>query len=139
MERIVVGIDGSEHSAKAVRWALAEARAHGATLDVVMAWHWGNQRHADPDARFDPSYNEESAAEALEAYLEAAIGDDRDQVRARPVLDLPARALLDAGADADLLVVGSRGQGGFKGLLLGSVSQQIVTHAPCPVVVVPNL
>lgn len=138
MRRIVVGIDGSQHAARAVRWALAEARDHDATLEVVMAWHWGDQRHADPDAPFDPSYNEGSAVEALESYLDAAIGDDRDRVETRPVLDLPARALLDAGADADLLVVGSRGQGGFKGLLLGSVSQQIVSHAPCPVVVVPD-
>jgi nucleotide-binding universal stress UspA family protein len=138
MDRIVVGIDGSDHAARAVRWARDEARVHGATLEVVMAWHWGDQRHADPNAAFDPAYNEESAAEALEAYLDAALGNDREGVEARAVLDLAARALLDAGEDADLLVVGSRGRGGFKGLLLGSVSQQLTTHAPCPVVVVPS-
>lgn len=65
-----------------------------------------------------------AATTALEWALEEAA-----------VRELPARALLDAAAEADLLVVGSRGRGGFKGLLLGSVSQQIVTHAPCPVVV----
>lgn len=138
MNRIVVGIDGSAHAARAVRWARREAAAHDATLRVVMAWHWGDQRHADPDAPFDPGYGQESAQEALEAFLADALGDDRDGVEAVAVLDLPARALLEAAEDADLVVVGSRGRGGFAGLMLGSVSQQVVTHAPCPVVVVPE-
>lgn len=138
MDRIVAGIDGSDCSYRAVRWALDEARRHGATLEVVMAWHWGDQRHLDPDEGFDPDYDHEKASKVLDAYLDQALGDDRDGVEARAVLDLPARALMEAAEDADLLVVGSRGRGGFKGLVLGSVSSQVVTHAPCPVVVLPG-
>lgn len=137
MARIVVGIDGSECSFRAVRWARAEARRRDATLEVVMAWHWGDQRHLDPNEGFDPEYDQEKASKVLDAYLDQALGDDRDGVEARAVLDLPARALMEAAEDADLLVVGSRGRGGFKGLLLGSVSSQVVTHAPSPVVVLP--
>lgn len=138
MDRIVVGIDGSPHAARAVRWAHDEARTHDATLQVVMAWHWGDQRHVDPDAPFDPSYDQESAGEALTAFVAQALGEHHDGVEMTAVLDLPARALLEAAEDADLVVVGSRGRGGFAGLMLGSVSQQVVTHAPCPAVVVPD-
>ncbi|MBY5162776.1 universal stress protein [Salsipaludibacter albus] len=138
MDRIVVGIDGSPHAARAVRWARDEARAHGAILQVVMAWHWGDQRHVDPDAPFDPTYDQEAARETLEAFVAQALGDDLDGVEAVAVLDLPARALLEQAEDADLVVVGSRGRGGFAGLMLGSVSQQVMTHAPCPTVVVPD-
>lgn len=111
---------------------------HAAELVVVMAWHWNDQRHDDPDVRFDPDYDQARAEEVLETYLQQALGDDRDDVVAKAVMDLPAKALLAEAAEADLVVVGSRGRGGFKGLMLGSVSDQVVTHSPCPVVVIPD-
>lgn len=139
MSRIVVGLDGSEHSERAVRWAAEEARAHGHTLQVVTAF-------APPDvvgvpgARFPVEPKEQTEARAREhqqEWLQNALGEDPD-VEIQPEVRMgPAAEQLLAAADgAELLVVGSRGKGGFKGLLLGSVSQQCVTHATCPVVVI---
>ncbi|HEX6419472.1 MAG TPA: universal stress protein [Acidimicrobiales bacterium] len=137
MREIVVGVDGSEHSATALRWAAREAELHGATLTAVLVWDLFNQRHPDGTRRFDPEYDDSRADAALLAALEAALGPEaaRSVVR-RPVCDVPAPGLIDAGKGADLLVVGARGLGGFRGLLLGSVSQQVLHHAPGPVAIV---
>jgi nucleotide-binding universal stress UspA family protein len=132
--RIVVGVDGSESSTCALRWALDEAETRGAGLTVLMAWDY-----LSPPGRetFDPAYDEEVALEVLDGIVRPLAAErPAVPVETRAVCDFPARALLEAAADADLLVVGARGLGGFAGLLLGSVSQQCVTHAPCPVVVV---
>jgi nucleotide-binding universal stress UspA family protein len=139
MGRIVVGVDGSENSLLALRWALEEADLRGAPLEAVIAW----QLPYVGDVGFglvpgvSTSTLEESARETLEKALAAVCPED--QVRARiertVVAANAAAALLDAAKGADLLVVGSRGHGGFRGLLLGSVSTQCVHHAPCPVVV----
>ena len=132
---VVVGVDGSEGSARALRWAFEEARRRGARLQAVFAWSYLDQ----PEGRFDAAYGEDDAGRQLDEALDAVAGDFDDvDVERVVVCDLAARALLDASRDADLLVVGSRGVGGFKGLLLGSVGQQVVQHAPCPVVVVPG-
>ena len=132
---VVVGVDGSEGSRRALQWALEEARVRGAPLRAVFAWSYLDQ----PGEGFDAAYGEDDARQRLDRALEEVAGDVGDvEVERVVVVDLPARALLDAARDADLLVVGSRGVGGFKGLLLGSVSQQVVQHAPCPVVVVPG-
>lgn len=140
---IVVGVDGSEGARRALDWAIDEARLRGAVVRAVMAWSYIDQ----PAERFDPDYGGDDAQEELDALVDAAIGAGATSGAVEPaavsverivVNDLPARALLDAAADADLIVVGARGIGGFKGLLLGSVSQQVVQHAPCPVVVVPG-
>lgn len=132
---VVVGVDGSDGSAAALRWAADEARRRGDRLRAVLAWSFLDQPLGD----FDASYGETAARERLDAAL-AAAGDHTAgvEVEARVVCDLPARAVLGAADDADLLVVGSRGLGGFRGLLLGSVSQQVAHHAPCPVVIVPG-
>ena len=98
-----------------------------------MAWDYMNQRHADGGERFDPAYGSDEAAAALHAAVEA-VGPTRPVVE-RVVLDLPAPALIEAGAAADLLVTGARGLGGFKGLLLGSVSERVLEEATCPVAV----
>ena len=90
-------------------------------------------------ATFDPTYGEDDARRLLDEAVAAAGIPAGVDVERRTVNDLPARGLLDSAADADLLVVGARGRGGFRGLLLGSVSQQAAQHAPCPVVIVPAL
>ena len=133
--RVVVGVDGSEGSADALRWAVDHARARGWSVVAVLGWDLMNQRHVDPDVAFDPHFSEADALAALQHDVAAAVGDAAADVECRAVLGRPAEALLEASKGAALLVVGARGLGGFRGLLLGSVSDQVVRHAPCPVVV----
>lgn len=149
MAGIVVGTDGSPSAQRAVRWALGEARLRGAPLTLVHAW-LAPLMAALPEPwaigspTFGPSDEQvyEGLRSAARSVLDAAVAEAR---RLEPGLDVrgelvearPAEALLEAAGDADLLVVGSRGHGGFAGLLLGSVSSQCAHHAPCPVVVVP--
>ena len=136
--RIVVGVDGSPSSLAALRWAVRQARLSGGTVDAVYAWQipavmvgFG----VAPIVMADFGYLEEAASKCLEAAIDEVTGPGDPPVRKRVVHDIPAQALLDAAADADLLVVGSRGHGGFADALLGSVSQHCVHHARCPVVV----
>ena len=131
MKRIAVGVDDSPGGRAALEWALAEARQWGATLEVVLAWSYLVQ----PVSEFRPDFDEDTAREVLDTIL---AGHDTAGVELQPriINDLPVQALLHAANDSDLVVVGARGLGGFTGLLLGSVSQQVATHAPCPVVVV---
>jgi nucleotide-binding universal stress UspA family protein len=133
--RIVVGVDGSTGSRRALRRAAEEVRAHGAALEVVTAWNLLDQVTA---TEFDPSHGEAAARAGLEEIVAAELGDGGPAATLRVVNDLPARALLHGADGAWLLVVGSRGLGGFKGLLLGSVSQQVAHHARCPVLIVPD-
>ncbi|MPY96073.1 MAG: hypothetical protein GEV08_24340 [Acidimicrobiia bacterium] len=134
MERIVVGVDGSASAETALRWAVEEADHHGAAVTAVLAWSYLDQRRGEGSQAFDPTYGPEDARGALRGAL-AAVGASRP-VEEQVVNGLPANALLEVGADADLLVVGARGLGGFKGLLLGSVSERVLEQAPCPVAVV---
>jgi nucleotide-binding universal stress UspA family protein len=134
---IVVGVDGSEHATHALRWAAREAELHGAELTAVLAWDLFNQLHPGGDRTFDPAYDEAAADRALLAVIETGLGaEGAPSVRRRPVCDLPAAGLLSAAEGADLLVLGARGLGGFRGLLLGSVSQQCLNHATGPVAIV---
>lgn len=134
---IVVGVDGSEHAATALRWAAREAELRDAALVAVLVWDLFNQRHADGGRRFDPHYDASHADAALRAAVEGALGAaGAGRVTRRPVCDTPARGLLEASRGADMLVAGARGLGGFRGLLLGSVSQQCLHHAQIPVAVV---
>lgn len=132
MERIVVGIDGSAGADLALRWAIAEARQWNAQLEVVIAWSLLDQ----PSTEFKPDYGEDDARAAVDAAVERVGGADGVDVTVTSVNDLPARALLARAADADLVVVGSRGLGGVKGMLLGSVSQQVVNRAETTTVVI---
>lgn len=138
--RIVAGVDGSSSSLSALRWAIRQAGLTGASVDAVIAWHypvaaagyaWGP---GGMDQGFDFT---EIAGKTLAGVISNAVGPGSG-VRICPqvVEGNPARVLLDAAAGADLLVVGSRGHGGFTEALLGSVSQHCVHHAPCPVVVI---
>lgn len=137
MRTIVVGVDGSDGAAHALRWAAAESAVRGWPVEAVLAWGFLDQHHTIADERFDPGYSPEDAKGALDSYVEAALGaDGAVLVERKVVLDLPAPALLDAAADAELLVVGARGLGGFSGLLLGSVSQKCLHEARCPVAVI---
>ncbi|MFD5861537.1 universal stress protein [Streptomyces chartreusis] len=137
--RIVVGVDGSDSSKRAVRWAVRQAELTGAAVEAVTAWDIP-QFHGSL-AWLPPSSSDEGALEArarqeLEDAVKEVLGS-RPPVEVRPVVryGTPASVLLDAARGASLLVVGSRGLGGFAGLLLGSVAQHCAQHAACPVVV----
>lgn len=134
--RIVVGIDGSEGADAALAWAIGEARLRSAKLVVVHSFMYPVMGDLPPVADSDALFAEEAQAVVDRAVARADLGGiDFD---ARVVRGSPAAVLVDAARDADLLVVGSRGRGGFAGLLLGSVSQQCAQHAPCPTVIVPS-
>jgi nucleotide-binding universal stress UspA family protein len=137
---IVVGVDGSNGAADALRWAVREAGARDATLTAVLVWGWLDQHPLDEDEPFDPHFDEATALGRLEQIVDRALEHEvPDGLRLRAVNELAGPGLVQAAAEADLLVVGARGMGGFKGLLVGSVSQHCLHHAPCPVVLVRNL
>jgi nucleotide-binding universal stress UspA family protein len=135
---IVVGVDGSPGADEALRFALREASLRGDTVKAVLVW---SLPVVDVPSGMLPSLSEDLRNDA-EAVLEEAVArvDGAAEVPVERVTleGPPARMLIEAARGADLLVVGTRGRGGFKGLLLGSVSQQVLHHAPCPVVVVPK-
>jgi nucleotide-binding universal stress UspA family protein len=135
---VVVGVDGSPNSMAAVRWALEEAKVRGVPLRAVAVWGFLDQPHEDGE-HFDPRYGEGSAREFLAKMVEEAVGpDDARQIEQVAVCDLPARGLVDAAdaAHTPLLVIGARGVGGFKGLLLGSVANKVLLTATTPVAVI---
>ncbi|OHV36715.1 MULTISPECIES: universal stress protein [Pseudofrankia] len=137
VSRIVVGIDGSEGSREALRWAMRESELHGAELLVLLAWQLPAVGPYLPAMPLDAGVWEESARQGLSEALAAVFGDKvPDGVRAEVRPGPPASVLVEAGRDADLVVVGSRGHGGFVGALLGSVSTAVVHHTTCPVLVV---
>jgi nucleotide-binding universal stress UspA family protein len=131
---IVVGVDGSESSVGALRWAVHQALLTGDAVHAVTSWALPTTYGYMPVVEFDWAKN---AGTILDHALTSALGDSGAKDVCRHVVEgHPALALLDAAAEATLLVVGNRGHGGFVGMLLGSVSQHVVCHAPCPVVVV---
>jgi nucleotide-binding universal stress UspA family protein len=140
MKRIVVGVDGSECSVDAFRFAIEEARLRGARVLAVHAWsppHVSTYHEAAHLMEKGMPSLEKAAEKLLDSVVAEALGSDRDVHVDKLVVEGSAsRALLEAARDAILLVVGSRGLGGFKSLLLGSVSQQCAQHAACPVVIV---
>lgn len=143
VSRVVVGVDGSEESLGALRWALAQARLLGASLEVVHAWHYPYAAYTDVTGMAPGVVTQEDLEKVGQLVLEGSLraaGANEGDVPVKPVLVQggAAEALLRAAAGADLLVVGSRGRGGFAGLLLGSVSQQCAHHVPCPLVIVPH-
>lgn len=139
MAEIVVGVDGSEHSVDALRWAANEAKLRGDTLKVVASFATPIMSTGYEMAVPDPS----DLAAASDTMLGAAVDTIREEGSLDGV-DIVTEALeghageqlIRLSADADLLVVGARGHGGFLGLLMGSVTTYVVNHALCPVVVV---
>ena len=141
MPGIVVGFDGSAHSERSIEWAMKEAALHHAPLTVlavppVAVSGWTRSPISYPADEADVERARTAAQESVDKVANQ-IGGERPAVTVRAVNGVPAEELIKAGEDADLLVVGSRGSGGFGRLLLGSVSSQVTHHAPCPVVVVP--
>jgi nucleotide-binding universal stress UspA family protein len=138
--RIVAGTDGSPSSMSALRWAVQQAALTGATVDAVIAWHYpaaaGGYGWAPTGTEGSFDFRENAGKVLADAISAAADPGSGVRVRALVLEGDPAQVLLDACAGADLLVVGSRGHGGFAEALLGSVSQHCVHHAHCPVVVI---
>jgi nucleotide-binding universal stress UspA family protein len=140
MSRIVVGVDGSDESQRALAFALEEAKLRGAELDVVHAWHYPPVAGSG----FAPPVDEavyKTVADAAQELVDDAVEVARAagvEARGAAVEGPPAETLVEVADGADILVVGSRGRGGFTGLLLGSVSQQCAHHARCTVAIVPR-
>jgi nucleotide-binding universal stress UspA family protein len=142
MAVIVVGVDHSEGAKAALRFALEEATLRQATLRVVHAWQYAYIGATGFEGTFpalggDIKELRDVAERDLDATLREAIPETGTiELERRVVEDRPAAALVEESRGADMVVVGSRGHGGFAGLLLGSVSQQVAHHAACPVVIV---
>jgi nucleotide-binding universal stress UspA family protein len=143
MSGIIVGIDGSGHSRKALEWAAREAAIRHVPLTVlnvhqtVVGYFGAGVSYPGDEALADEA--REAARKETDDVL-AGLGEGQrpEPVTVLTVSGIPAEELLNAAADADMIVVGSRGAGGFKQLLMGSVSSQVAHHAACPVVVVPR-
>jgi nucleotide-binding universal stress UspA family protein len=133
--RIVVGVDGSDSSKAALRWAIRQAKLTGESVDAVTAWHYPAAYGWAPGA--DDAVDLETSAKNVLAEAFAEVSALEPEVRVRPVVaeGLAAEVLLRTARGADLLVVGSRGHGGLASALLGSVSLYCVLHAHCPVLV----
>lgn len=144
-QRIVVGVEGSGGARAALRWALLEARHREASVEVVTAYS-PTYVAASPDFNYVPVDSLDIKTE-IERMQDRVVNEVLDVVDAgdieisrRMVKGRPVDSLIDASREAAMLVVGSRGRGGFRGLLLGSVSQQLAQHASCPLVIVrPDL
>ena len=132
---VVVGVDGSEQSEHALRWAVGAAGARGATVRAVLVWSLLDQ-HREAGVPFDPDYGEREALEYLHRFVADALGDGANAVEHEVVCDLPVEGLLGAAAGSELLVVGARGLGGFRDLLLGSVSRRVLEGSDVPVAVI---
>jgi nucleotide-binding universal stress UspA family protein len=143
MSGILVGVDGSDHSRRALRWAIHEAVQHHAPLTVMTVCqepprpatgiYWAIHDYAEES--FDP----EPTRKAIRQFVDEAVneaGETPPEIHVDVARGDPAAELVNASHDADALVVGSRGSGGFARLLMGSVSSKVTHHAACPVVVV---
>jgi len=136
---VLVGVDGSASSHKALAWAAAEAAQHRADLVVVNVWE-----HTLPpptgsvsvSERYVPDSSQRTAEDLLREIRDVLGEDPPVLVQPRVKQGPPAKVLIEESANADLLVVGTRGHGGFRGLVLGSVSQHVAAYAKCPVAVV---
>jgi len=142
MSGIIVGVDGSGHSQRALEWAMKEAAIRHAPLTVLTVHaairsYYSGAVTVFPD---DPARTEEArkAAQAETDMVLAAVDGARpESVTVEAVHGFPVEELINAGKDADMLVLGSRGAGGFARLMQGSVASQVVQHAHCPVLIVP--
>jgi nucleotide-binding universal stress UspA family protein len=142
MSGIIVGIDGSTHSERALEWAVREASMRQVPLRVITVFrraisHWGAGAITDPQDAEVIVRARQAAQDATDKAL-ARAGDTRPKsVTVEAFGGVPAEELVNASRDADMIVVGSRGTGGFARLHLGSVGSQVVHHAQCPIVIIP--
>jgi nucleotide-binding universal stress UspA family protein len=139
-EHIVVGIDGSDPSKAALRWAVAEARMRNARLTVVLAWRFPSLALTPYGGATLPMLTMADLQKQAESVAHTTVAEVMDEALDPPVELVirrghPVDVLLEEAKGADLVVVGSRGRGGFSGALLGSVSTAVVHHAECPVLV----
>jgi nucleotide-binding universal stress UspA family protein len=142
MPGIIVGVDGSVHSRRALEWAIREAAIRRAPLTVLtvqqaVAGYWGGPVVYPQDLGLAEHAAKAAKEEADKVLDKLGAGERPLSVTVQGVIGLPAEEILNAGQGADMIVVGSRGAGGFRRLLLGSVSSQVTHHACCPVVVIP--
>ena len=145
MPGVIVGVDGSDHSRYALRWAMREAVLRHVPLTVLTVHpdpvrpatgiYWGLRTY--PENSFDPDLVRAAVQEFVDKVA-SEIGGTVPEVTVSVATGDAAEELLRASRDADMLVVGSRGGGGFARLLLGSVSSQVMHHAECPVVAIPG-
>ncbi len=133
-----MGIDGSDSAADALRWAIEQAKTTGATVEAVYAWDPGILVSLGVPPMTDWEPLREAAQARPGEIVREAVGSHPDvRIITKTVRGNPAQVLVDRSAHADLLVVGSRGLGGLKGMLLGSVGHHCAAHSHCPTVIVP--
>ncbi|QCB97088.1 universal stress protein [Arthrobacter sp. PAMC25564] len=132
--RIVVGVDGSAQSQAALDWGVQEARLRQGQVLALATWHLPYVADAAGQA-WDYAAFEQDVQAVLAEELQR-VADPAVQITGQVVEGNPAAALVEASRDADLVIVGSRGRGGFAGLLLGSVSSNLAHHAHCPVLII---
>jgi nucleotide-binding universal stress UspA family protein len=143
MPGIVVGVDGSDQSQRALEWAIGEAALHAAPLEVVAVHQvavdaWGLAPMRLPTDEKEREQVHAAAQQMVDKAIAQAGAKRPPSVRVKAVSGIPTEVFVDASRDADLLVLGQRGAGGFGRLLLGSVTSQVVEHAECPVTIVPT-
>jgi nucleotide-binding universal stress UspA family protein len=141
MSGIVVGVDASAHARKALDWAMREAGLRNAALTVItvipaMASPWTGRPLTVPDGDEAVTHARTAVEEAVAKSTGDLAGPKPTSVSVSVFTGFPVQSLIDASGDADLVVVGSRGSGGFATLLLGSVTTQVAHHSACPVVIV---
>jgi nucleotide-binding universal stress UspA family protein len=135
MNGVLIGVDESDGAAAALCWGVEYAARRGVPATALLAWTYRDQHQLVPNAPFDPDYGGDNARRDLEAIVARALGPG-GHVGLRTVCGGAASAIIDASADASLVVVGARGMGGFKGLLVGSVSREVLNRSHTTVAVV---
>jgi nucleotide-binding universal stress UspA family protein len=136
MDGIVIGVDESASAACALRWGVAHAALHDRPTIALLAWSFGDQHQTTACPEFDPGYGRPEASRDLDAIVGRALGGPHPEIRRRVACGPAAGELIAASQGADLVVIGARGMGGFRGLLLGSVSREVVFGARSPVAIV---
>jgi nucleotide-binding universal stress UspA family protein len=141
MPGIIVGVDGSPHSERALEWAMQEAVIRHAPLAVLtvhqaVAGYYGGVAIYSADPELTEQARQAAQTETGKV-LAGLSGPSPESVTVTAVHGFPVEELIKAGRDADMIVLGSRGAGGFTRLLMGSVASQVAQHAPCPVLIVP--
>ena len=133
--KIIVGVDGSPSSNAALEWAAQEAELRGSTLELIHAWNYPNLGYGGYVAVLEDF--EKDAAALLDEVVASVRKNYPSLKLVSSLIQGPtAQTIMDRAKEADMVVVGSRGRGGFSGLLLGSVGQQLVHHCPAPVVII---